>query len=290
MDTWKPLSFADQALITKKLVENPLPLSDYPFTNLWMWNVDRNYHLALVENFLCIRFQDKDKEIFLYPIGAGSRLKAIERLYQEQKEKDVPFLMRAIPEEALPELASLPFPSTVAAEEGRFDYVYSFEDLLHLKGNRYQAKRNLIYQFENNYEFSYQEITIDLLPSIKRMEEKWFFERKTHHKSSQEHQAAIRLLEHFFSLNIQGGALLVNQEVIAYSAAEYIGSVMLLIHIEKALPTFKGAYQMMNQQLLKHMTPSLYVNKEESLGFAEIAKSKDSYHPLYILKKFLLSA
>lgn len=288
MITWKRLSFSDQTLITNTLIKSPLPLSDYPFTNLWMWDAYRNYHIATVEDLVCIRFKENNREFFLYPLGEGSRIKTVELLYQEQLSKQMPFYMRAIPEEGVAELKNINFSHTITPEEGRFDYVYSFEELLTLRGNRFQAKRNLIHQFENNYEFTYEEISLALLPKVKEMEEKWFKEKKSSHKSPEEHRAAMRALEHFFSLNVLGGALIVDDQVIAYSIAEYLGSVMLLIHLEKAFNEYKGAYQLINQQLLKHLVPTLYINKEENLGFSELAKAKDSYHPLMVLKKFLL--
>lgn len=289
MINWKPLEWEDRDLITKTLIECPLPFSDYPFTNLWMWNEHRSYHLAKIEKFICLRFQEMGQEYFLYPLGQGFRSKVIELMYKEQNIRNIPFKMRAIPEEGIEEFNTLSFPHRVLTEENRFDYVYRFEDLLHLRGNRYQAKRNLIYQFERNYPYIYQEITKDLIPKIQAMEEKWFKMHSSIHTSLKpEHEAVMRALKDFSSLNIFGGALIVENEVIAYSFGEYLGSVIFLIHVEKAFTDFKGAYQTINQQFLKHIKPTLYVNREENLGLPNLAKAKESYHPLLIFKKFIL--
>lgn len=290
MIKWKKLSFADKPLIDRHLADFPIGLSDYPFTNLWMWDLERQYHIALVIENLCIRFQNnKKEEIFLYPIGKQRQLETIVALEHEQKISGKPFLMRAIPEKEIEALFALPFPYLLQAEENRFDYVYSFKDLLFLRGNRYQAKRNLIYQFEQNYDFTYQAITPSLLPFVIKMEEKWYQEhRERGPQWDEEHQAVLQSLKVFFELNLIGGALLVQQEVIAFSFAEQISPSTWLIHVEKAFPTLKGAYQMMNQQLLRHLKPLEFVNREENLGNPNLAKVKNSYHPKFLLKKFTL--
>ncbi len=65
---------------------------------------------------------------------------------------------------------------------------------------------------------------------------------------------------------------------------------MLVIHVEKALNGYKGAYAMINQQMLKHLAPVPFVNREEDLGLDNLTKVKQSYHPLRLEKKYLLTS
>lgn len=268
--TWRPLSLSDKPLIEEAFLQDPLPLSDYTFTNLWMWNDLRNYQIADINGFLCIKFKEDNKEIYLYPLGKGNRTSIIEHLR--------PLIMRAIPENN-----SLPFPLT--PEINRFDYIYAYDDLVHLTGNKYQAKRNLIHQFKNNYDFNYCEITPSLIPLVREMEIKWFLEHK---EIEAEHKAILRLLDSFEHLNTFGGMLTIKNEIVAFSFAEYLTDEMLVVHVEKACKKVKGAYQMINQQFLEHLSPVLFVNREEDLGIENLAKIKHSYHPIRLEKKFIL--
>lgn len=273
---WHPLELQDRRLIETALQENPLPLSDYSFTNLWMWNSARNYEIGLIDSFVCIRFQEQGQLLYLYPLGIGNRLSVIESMIQKSKR---PFTMRAIPENS-----HLPYP--LVPENDRFDYIYSFNDLLHLTGNAYQPKRNLIHQFVNTYSFAFLPIEQNTLPSIVQMENQWFIERQEQ-GAHNEHQASIRLLADFPHLSIFGGALVVENKIIAYAVAEYMNENTLLVHIQKALKEYKGAYQMMNQQLLAQVKPVDFVNFEEDLGLPNLHKMKHSYHPLRLEKKYL---
>lgn len=272
--TWRPLTLDDKPLIEEAFQADPIPLSDYSFTNLWMWNALRSYQIATIDNFLCIKFNGKGREQFLFPLGKGSREPIIERLAKEH----TPLRMRAIPEHH-----ALPYP--LVPEPTRFDYIYAYDALLHLPGNKYQAKRNLIHQFTDSYDFTYAEIDRALIQKIRSMEIKWFFKHK---EVETEHHAILRLLDAFEHLNTVGGALLVNNEVVAFSFAEYLTEDMLVVHVEKAAKHYKGAYQMINQQLLKHLTPVPFVNREEDLGLPNLRKIKNSYHPVRMEKKFQL--
>ena len=270
---FRPLELIDRKLIEGSLKQNPLSLSDYSFTNLWMWNRFRSYQILQLDGFICLKFREEGKEIYLYPIGEGSRNAIISKLIALHGDR---FTMRAIPENT-----SLDYP--LVEETDRSDYIYLYEDLLELHGNRFQAKRNLIHQMEDAYDFEYQPITLELIPQIKAMEQKWFIEHK---EAEKEHLAVLQALADYPHLNVLGGAIRVDGEVIAYSLAEYLNPNMLLIHVEKALTEFKGSYQMMNQQLLKHLEPVPFVNREEDLGLLNLRKIKNSYHPIRLEKKY----
>lgn len=281
---WKRLSLEDKPMIDQALREYPLQLSDYPFTNLWLWDIHRHYQVAKIDNFFCIKFVHDEFPLFLYPIGQGNRRALIEKLSNTEN----PFRMRAIPEEGLTELQGLPL--KFEAETANFDYIYSYDDLLHLPGDHFQAKRNFIHQFEQKYIFQYKEITSSLIPMVVEAEVAWLNEHSNPTIGMRwEHEGILRALHDFAALQVYGGALIVENKVVAYSIAEYLSEEMLVIHIEKALKDFKGAYAMINQQMLMHLKPVSFVNREEDLGLDNLTKVKQSYHPIRLAKKFLIS-
>lgn len=275
MIEWKTLTLADRPYIEDMLKRYPLYLSDYNFTNFWIWNCTYHFKHAMVENFLCFKL---NPHYFLYPIGEGSRKYVIELLAQDEPL----FQIRAIPEQAAEEFEAL------IPEPERFDYLYSYTELLNLPGNRYQAKRNLIHQFVRRYPFEYRPIDADLIPEIIAMQKSWHDQHSGVEMLANEHLAALRCLKYFNELNVHGGVLLVDGRVIAYSVAEYTAFDTLQIHLEKAFIRYKGAYQVLNQQLLQHAQPVKYVNREENLGSVNLKRAKESYHPLRLIKKFKL--
>lgn len=293
MIVWKKLSLYDRALIESHINRDPPETSDLNFTNIWMWDAVRDTHYAIVENFLCFRINDQGIEKMLMPIGSGDIARVLQTLQQDQSLRKKLLVIRAIKEEKIAELKKyFPSPHKCLLEETRFDYVYSHDALALLKGNKYQAKRNLVYQFDRQYGHEYHDIDEGLLPLVAHMQCQWF-EAHTDKRDSHlydEHVGIMRLLQNFFQLALQGGALIVKDKVVAYSIAEQISSSMLLIHVEKALHPYKGAYQTINQSFMQRFPPSiLYINREEDLGLPQLAKSKLSYHPIMMIRKYCLS-
>lgn len=282
---WKPLSLDHKPSIEDTFNRFPIRLADYTFTNLWMWNDLRNYRIDRIDGFLCIKFDDHGNQKYLYPIGAGNPHQVILQLAEDSKTH---FHMRAIPENASEDLKSLPW--KLIPEFDHFNYIYSYQDLLELAGNRYQSKRNFVNQFESRYRFTYQEITPDLIPEIVRMENRWIEEHSPADENLlQEHRGVLKVLDNYEKLNVIGGALIVDNEIAAYTIAEYMSCRMLVIHIEKALKSYKGAYPTINKQLLQHLCKVTFVNREEDLGLINLAKVKRSYHPVYLEKSYRLS-
>ena len=62
------------------------------------------------------------------------------------------------------------------------------------------------------------------------------------------------------------------------------------IHVEKADRAYRGAYQMILTQMLRHYTGDdvIYVNREEDVGDPGLRYSKEAYHPERLLAKYIM--
>jgi hypothetical protein len=79
----------------------------------------------------------------------------------------------------------------------------------------------------------------------------------------------------------------VDGKLAAYTIAEILPDRTLVIHFEKGDPTFKGAYQAINQKFLAHVPAEIQtVNREQDLGDDGLRKAKLSYQPIGFIKKF----
>ena len=122
------------------------------------------------------------------------------------------------------------------------------------------------------------------------MQEEWCLWRdcESSETLSAENRAISRVLASWESISgLTGGALLVDEALIAYTVAEPINGSTLVIHFEKGCTGFKGTYQAINQMFLENMGSGYRrANREQDLGDEGLRKAKLSYNPSGFVKKF----
>lgn len=90
-------------------------------------------------------------------------------------------------------------------------------------------------------------------------------------------------------LELTGGVLYVNGEVVAFTIGEPVSEDTFVVHIEKAFADVPGAYPMINQQFVEHECMNYkYINREEDTGAEGLRKAKLSYHPAFLEQKGLV--
>jgi hypothetical protein len=160
-----------------------------------------------------------------------------------------------------------------------------------LKGNRYHKKKNLVNQFKKKYDFTYLPFGPDMVSQAIYMQEDWCTWRdcESYDTLAAENKAIGKVLDNWQMLSgITGGALLVGQDLAAYTVAEVLPDNTTVIHFEKGCPGFKGVYQAINQIFLaQDESPgSNIVNREQDIGDEGLRKSKLSYHPMDFIRKY----
>ena len=95
------------------------------------------------------------------------------------------------------------------------------------------------------------------------------------------------MLDNFEYLNLRGGLICVNNEIVAFAIGEPLTTDTMVVHVEKAFAEVHGAYTIINQQFAEHETAGYtYVNREEDMGIENLRKAKLSYQPDIILEKY----
>ena len=96
-------------------------------------------------------------------------------------------------------------------------------------------------------------------------------------------------LSEFERLELMGGLLRVGGKIVALTIGEPLQPKVFVTHFEKADTGYNGAYGMINQQFALHRLSSYeYVNREEDMGREGLRKSKLSYHPSFLLEKYMV--
>ena len=94
------------------------------------------------------------------------------------------------------------------------------------------------------------------------------------------------MLNYFKELDLIGGAIQVNNQIIAFAIGAPINHNTFSVHIEKADINYKGAYAVINKELASHLPNNyIYINREEDLGIPGLRQAKLSYNPIKLLEK-----
>ena len=178
---------------------------------------------------------------------------------------------------------------TYKYDDGNNDYIYSTEKMASLSGKKYHGKRNHITNFKkNNPDWSFEKISKDNIDECLALHSKWIDNKDPDDEDySLEFEAVKKAFEYFDELDMVGGLIRVNGEVIAYTLGEpQMNGRCFVSHFEKAPADMIGAYPIINQEFTKNCLMQYeYVNREEDLGIEGLRKAKQSYHPEIWLEK-----
>ena len=131
-------------------------------------------------------------------------------------------------------------------------------------------------------------MTEDNLEECFQMALKWRNENgcDEDHDKNAEMCVTLNSLRLFKELELTGGILRVNGEIVAFTMGEPINDDTFVVHIEKAFADIQGAYPMINQQFVEHECAAYkYINREEDTGAEGLRKAKLSYRPVFLVEK-----
>lgn len=283
MPQFEPICLTGQDAYRALLGKNPGRASDYSFVNVWGWRDMYGLEWAFEDDLVWLR-QTRPETAYWAPVGRLAGRDWAGLAFPEGARRFI----------RVPEELALAWRDGLGAEvnEARehFDYLYSIEELVELKGNRFHKKKNLLGQFQKAYNHVYQPLTPDCVEEAIEMQERWCAARgcESEETLAAENEAIIRVLQSWDRLTgLLGGAIHVDGEMAAYTVAEILTPDTIVIHFEKGQTRFKGIYQAMNQMFLANAGLGYrYVNREQDLGEEGLRKAKLSYNPVDFVKKY----
>jgi hypothetical protein len=293
MITFKDIELEDREVIDSKLQSQNYRASDLCFTNLYAWGKKFNTQFAVTDDWLFIRFKDNNgRNSYLKPIGTGDIKEGIEIILEDHKQFDTIFQIRGMTKEMIDEVEKA-FPNTFNFKLNRSvsDYIYTVDKLRELKGKKLQSKRNHINRFKRENDWKYKTLTNnpELVRECKVMLDKWMelnIEEKDPSLIYDDFATTI-MLENFERLNLRGGLICVDNEIVAFSIGEPLTEDTIVVHVEKAFTSIHGAYTIVNQEFALNETDGYtYINREEDMGVENLRRAKLSYQPDILLEKY----
>ncbi|MBU1616577.1 MAG: DUF2156 domain-containing protein, partial [Candidatus Margulisbacteria bacterium] len=284
--TFKTIELSDLPLLSEYLLRYQPEICELSSANLFIWhNFDRGSY-TFINNNLCLKINlINDTPYFLEPIG-DSLIPETAALCLNETGR-----LSRVSERLLKQLPL----NKVRAHclRSQNDYIYQTGSLAEYKGGNFDGKRNHVKRFAKLYpNFVYTPIDRSFKPAALALFEKWFAARKETHffqklAYNAQRQALENSFNYFSELKLIGGGLQAGGELKSFVIGSPLNSKTIDAHFQYSDPTATGATQTLWQKACTETFPDFtYINFEQDLGIPGLRKSKLSYHPEKIEKKY----
>jgi hypothetical protein len=275
-----PLSLELKDKIHPKLSQTPDGVSEYTFGSLFLFRKRYNYRISRVLDKTFILSGERDgKKFFMTPCAAPARC-ILEDLFKTHDYwKGISDSVLIPSRDHLEEWGI-----EITEDRDNFDYLYLRSDLAELPGKKYHKKRNLVNQFIHYYSHEQRPLTMETVPQAL-----WVLNRWRKDKGAEgDYTAARESLEFFPDLGMKGAMYYINGEPVGWCLGESLANGrMFAIHFEKAIDTYKGIFQYINQSFASSLPESfIYINREQDLGDEGLRQAKMTYRPSGFVRKY----
>lgn len=290
---FRQISLQDKEIVNTALRKSDFMGCEYSFANNLAWCRLADSKICFYKNFYIICAFDTEDGVPLitFPSGDGDYIDLFHELKKFADTMGTPLKIGGVTERTLRLMTEL-FPESFTVEFDRdgSDYIYFCSDLAELSGKKYHSKRNHIANF-NKYDFSFSLINEhDFDDCIYFLTENYNIKSDTERSAIAEQYAINTYFSNFHELGLFGGIMRIDGVVKAVTIGEPLNSNTFCVHIEKADRSYDGIYAAINNCFVREcMSGYDYINREEDLGIEGLRRSKLSYHPAFILNKYILT-
>jgi hypothetical protein len=277
---FKLIELEDRGLLAAAIARHPTEVCELHFVNIFPWRHFEHSKLTGINGNLCILCEPPmEPAYFLQPIGENDMEGTIRTCLSF-----APRLSRV--EETFAARYGRPYRCEL--DRDNFDYVYLGEDLISLKGKKYDGKRNRIRKFERGFTYAYARLTRDRLPGCHELLARWL-----ETKSGSDgflvnvwRDVIEEGLARADELELRGGVFEVGGLVAAFSLGARLTPEMAVIPVEIVDPRYEGLSQLVNREFVRREWPDCrFINREQDNGIPGLRRAKISYHPHRFVRK-----
>ncbi len=295
---FKKLCIDDKNIIDKYICPYKFLSCEYSFTSLYIWKDACDIQYAIYKQTLILKKRDFEGNYhFMQPLGYSKEDlgEIIEKLKEYREENSMKYLFKDLEENFIEEFnVLLNEKNDFYIEEDRdnFDYLYEAKKLMTLSGKKLHSKKNHYNAFTKSYNYEVVEINAEkVINDVIGAAQKWYEETDEKDIKLYYELLAIKdIINNMDLLNLKGVAVYVDGKVAAFSIGESLNEKLAVIHIEKGDKNINGIYSFIAKTLIdKCFNNAEIINREQDMGIDGLRKSKMSYYPLKLEKKFILS-
>ena len=277
-----------------KMINNEHENSESTFANLFMWRKSSKTKYAIINDSLVVFYTKSDgRKACCFPYSCSNLKETVDKIKDYFDSQNETFIMESVTEENKDKLVEIFGDRIIITPDSNlFDYVYYSEKLINLAGKKLHSKRNHINKFKSLYDYKYEKVTPKLAKKCLKKAQEWLISKYADEKNADyisEITALKEIFENYEKLNLTGGLISVENEIIAFSVGEKLTDDTFVTHIEKADTNYQGAYTLINNEFSKNECSFYkFINREEDMGIDGIKKAKMSYCPDKMIKKYMI--
>ena len=280
MEKIETIDFQHRNLLMDKFKLLNLPISDYTFPNIYLFRNISQYEFLTTDCGLFISGQCRNGQNYIMPLNdlRNCDLTTFENLLVKQNS------IFPIPEEWLSFFPADKF--SITYEDGDSDYIYLTGKMADFKGGQYTRHRNHLNQFFSSYDPRSEVISRNNAAQAMAILQAWQNDsRLTISKTDYEQcRGAIELIE---ELALWGTLYYIENEPAGFIIGEALNTETFVLHFAKASKKYHGIYEFMFNDTAKRLLPQYkFLNLEEDMGNKNLRRTKGSYGPEMLLKKY----
>ena len=298
----KPIEINDKPLFDSYFKKFPPEISEFTFTNLFIWRKHYDFLFTEFKEHLIIfstNFFKKVKPsflndpgaiLFLPPVGNTPNEIVIE-LFKSFDLMEVHRVPDNITQKIKESIIKNDFKLEIAEDHDNWDYVYEKEAIMNLSGNKHRQNRRWLNKFLESYNYEFNLLSEDWIDKCRELQLEWCIMRGCEEDEglADEHIAINEALDNYSQLKYKGGIICVDNNCAAYTFGEMLNESTMVVHIEKAHMEYEGSYQAINNFFLKNCCNNAnFVNREQDLGVPGLKRAKESYKPIRMVRKSII--
>lgn len=283
MDIIETIDLAHQPFLSERFRQMHLNISDYTFANTYLFRNISRYEILTKDCGTFISAYNRQGQNYIMPLSTLQTC-SLDTLRHLLNAGNFFF---PIPEEWLSFFPENEF--CISSDDSESDYIYLTSNMASFAGKQYLRHRNHLNQFFGAYRPSNQPLGTDNLQDAMTILQDWQKESVVT-ASKTDFAVCEEALQKFSELALWGTIYYIENEPAGFIIGEALNEETFCLHFAKASKNYHGIYEFMfNDTAIKLQSQYKYLNLEEDMGNKNLRKTKSSYGPECILKKYRVS-
>ena len=280
MEKIETVDLKHRGCLTDRFHQMNLQISDYTFANVYLFRRISHYEFLTTDCGLFVSGQNKKGQSYIMPLNdpRGCDIRTFNDLLGQQK------FFFPIPEEWLSCFPEDKF--VVNYDDSESDYIYLTEKMAGFKGKQYTRHRNHLNQFLSLFAPKDEPLSKKYLPDAMRVLQEWQNDSRLNPDKT-DFEQCHEALQSFSGLALWGTIYYIDSNPAGFIIGEALNADTFCLHFAKASKKYHGIYEFMfNDTAKKLQSEYKYLNLEEDMGNKNLRRTKDSYGPELLLKKY----